>query len=221
MILNRVQRPGADGDPVWGALDTYRHYQNVVAAATLHTRTMTTEVCETLGLAIVPREVTPGLRPVMEIAGVPEDLINWSASRLQGIEDAPEVLTDQYVKDHGHLPGERGRHALGWWAAQETGPRRRIRSRSYSCSRGGGPPRSSASASSSSAVPIVGTPYLSNGCCPLRPPRHRRSVRPPLPGSTTPAISCPEETTHSVCPGPRRRHGHLPGLVLLFSAARR
>ncbi|MEV8297841.1 MobF family relaxase [Streptomyces rochei] len=122
LILNRVQRPGADGKPVWGALDTYRLYQNVVAAGTLYTLAMTTEVCETLGLATVPREVTPGLRPVMEIAGVSEDLINWSASRRQRIEDALEVLTDQYVKDHGHLPSERGRHQLGWWAAQETRP---------------------------------------------------------------------------------------------------
>ncbi len=122
LILNRVQRLGADGEPVWGALDTYRLYQNVVAAGTLYTLAMTTEVCETLGLATVPREVTPGLRPVMEIAGVSEDLINWSASRRQRIEDALEVLTDQYVKDHGHLPSERGRHQLGWWAAQETRP---------------------------------------------------------------------------------------------------
>ncbi|MFF8696777.1 MobF family relaxase [Streptomyces sp. NPDC015144] len=122
LILNRVQRLDADGEPVWGALDTYRLYQNVVAAGTLYTLAMTTEVCETLGLATVPREVTPGLRPVMEIAGVPEDLINWTGTRRQRIEDALEVLTDQYVKDHGHLPSERGRHQLGWWAAQETRP---------------------------------------------------------------------------------------------------
>ncbi|MFI0233784.1 relaxase domain-containing protein [Streptomyces sp. NPDC017086] len=121
-ITARVQRLGAGGEPVWGAVDTYRLYQNAVAAGTLYTLAMTTEVCETLGLATVPREVTPGLRPVMEIAGVPEDLIDWSASRRQRIEDALEVLTDQYVKDHGHLPSECGRHQLGWWAAQETRP---------------------------------------------------------------------------------------------------
>ncbi|MEU7051358.1 relaxase domain-containing protein [Streptomyces eurythermus] len=94
------------------SLDTYRLYQNVVAAGTLYTPAMTTEVCETLGRATVPREVTPGLRPVMEIAAVPEDLINWSASRRQRIEDPLEVLTDQYVKDHRHPPGECGRHGL-------------------------------------------------------------------------------------------------------------
>ncbi|MFF9675880.1 relaxase domain-containing protein [Streptomyces eurythermus] len=104
------------------SLDTYRLYQNVVAAGTLYTPAMTTEVCETLGRATVPREVTPGLRPVMEIAAVPEDLINWSASRRQRIKDPLEVLTDQYVKDHGHPPGECGRHGLGWWTAQETRP---------------------------------------------------------------------------------------------------
>ncbi|MET7645863.1 relaxase domain-containing protein [Streptomyces sp. NPDC005426] len=103
-------------------MDTYRLYQNVVAAGTLYTLAMTTEVCETLGLATVPREVPPGWRPVTEIAGLPEDFINWSASRRHRIEDTLDVLTDQYVKDHGHLPSERGRHGLGRWAAQETRP---------------------------------------------------------------------------------------------------
>ncbi|KOG54430.1 hypothetical protein ADK76_23495 [Streptomyces griseoflavus] len=36
LILNRVQRVGADGGPVWGALDIYRLYQSVVAAGTLN-----------------------------------------------------------------------------------------------------------------------------------------------------------------------------------------
>ncbi len=31
-----------------------------------------------------------------------------------------ERLTDEYVQKHKRLPGERGRHGLGWWAAQET-----------------------------------------------------------------------------------------------------
>ncbi|MFE2045311.1 MobF family relaxase [Streptomyces sp. NPDC059477] len=125
LVLNRVQRPGADGEPVWGALDTYRLYQNVVAAGTLYTLTMTTEVCETLGLATVPREVTPGLRSVMEIAGVDAEIIDWSSTRRQRIEDALEVLTDQYVKDHGRLPGEKARHGLGWQAAQDTRPQKK------------------------------------------------------------------------------------------------
>ncbi|MEU1676821.1 MobF family relaxase [Streptomyces roseifaciens] len=116
LILNRAQRP----DGSWYALDTRRLLQHVVAAGTLYTLTMTTEVCEELGLATVPREVTPGLRPVMEIAGVGQELIDWSATRREQIEQALEGITDRYVRDHGRLPGERARHGLGWWAAQGT-----------------------------------------------------------------------------------------------------
>jgi conjugative relaxase-like TrwC/TraI family protein len=125
LILNRVQRRSADGDPVWGALDTVRLYQHVVAAGTLYTLAMTTEVCEELGLATVPREVTPGLRPVMEIAGVDSELIDWSSTRRQRIEDVLEGLTYKYAHKHGRLPGERARQGLAWWAAQETRPEKK------------------------------------------------------------------------------------------------
>ncbi|MFC8765080.1 MobF family relaxase [Streptomyces sp. NPDC057193] len=118
LILNRGQRP----DGAWYALDTRRLLRNVVAAGTLYTLTMTTEVCEELGLATVPREVTPGLRPVMEIAGVDQELIDWSSTRRQRIEQALEGITAQYVQDQGRLPDERARHSLGWWAAQDTRP---------------------------------------------------------------------------------------------------
>ncbi|MEU2026703.1 relaxase domain-containing protein [Streptomyces sp. NPDC016469] len=106
----------------WGNLSADTLLSHIVAADTLYLLHFMEEVSTRLGWAWAPREVTPGRRPVMEIAGVPEDLINWSASRRRRIEDALEVLTDRYVKDHGHLPGERGRHQLGWWAAQETRP---------------------------------------------------------------------------------------------------
>jgi conjugative relaxase-like TrwC/TraI family protein len=118
LIANRAQRP----DGSWYALDTARLYKNIVAADTLYTLTMTTEVCEELGLATVPREVTPGLRPVMEIAGVDQELIDWSSTRRRRIEDVLEGITDDDVKKHGRLPGERARHGLAWWAAQETRP---------------------------------------------------------------------------------------------------
>ncbi|MFF9431920.1 MobF family relaxase [Streptomyces sp. NPDC014746] len=118
LILNRAQRP----DGSWYALDTRRLLRNVVAAGTLYTLAMTTEVCEELGLATVPREVTPGLRPVMEIAGVDQELIDWSSTRRRRIEEALEGITAQYVEDHGRLPDERARHGLGWWAAQDTRP---------------------------------------------------------------------------------------------------
>ncbi|WP_233447231.1 relaxase domain-containing protein [Streptomyces albireticuli] len=77
-------------------------------------------MCEKLGPATVPREATPGLRPVMEIADVDSELIDWSATRREQIEKALEGITDQSVREHGRLPGERVRRGLGWWAAQDT-----------------------------------------------------------------------------------------------------
>ncbi|MEV7683196.1 MobF family relaxase [Streptomyces sp. NPDC088341] len=125
LVLNRVQRLDADGEPKWGALDTRRLYRHVVAAGTLYTLAMTTEVCVELGLATVPREVTPGLRPVMEIAGVDSELIGWSSTRRQRIEDVLEGLTYKYAQEHGRLPGEKARHGLGWQAAQDTRPEKK------------------------------------------------------------------------------------------------
>ncbi len=124
-LEDEVARPGDDGEPVWGALDTFRLYQHVVAAGTLYTLTMTTEVCEERGLATVPREVTPGLRPVMEIAGVDSELIDWSSTRRQRIEDALEGLTYKFAPEHGRLPCERARNGLGWQAVQDTRPEKK------------------------------------------------------------------------------------------------
>ncbi|MGW3168461.1 relaxase domain-containing protein [Streptomyces sp. NPDC001142] len=106
-------------------LNTFRLYRNVVAAGTLYTLAMTTEVCEELGLATVPREVMSGLRPVMEIAGVDSELIDWSSTRRQRIEDVLEGLTYKFAQEHGRLPGERARHGLGWQAAQDTRPEKK------------------------------------------------------------------------------------------------
>lgn len=125
LVLNRVRRRDDHGEPKWGALDTTRLYKHVVAAGTLYTLAMTTEVCEELGLATVPREVTPGLRPVMEIAGVDQVLIAWSSTRRQRIEDVLEGLTYTYAQEHGRLPGEKARHSLGWQAAQDTRPEKK------------------------------------------------------------------------------------------------
>jgi hypothetical protein len=104
LVFNRVQRRADDGEPVWSALDTVRLYRHVVAAGTLYTLAMTIEVCEELGWATVPREVTPGLRPVMEIAGVDSELIDWPSTRRQRIEDVLEGLT---YKTSFHLVSRR------------------------------------------------------------------------------------------------------------------
>jgi DNA-binding transcriptional ArsR family regulator len=61
----------------------------------------------------------------MEIAGVDQELIDWSSTRRQQIEQALEGITDQYVAKHKRLPGERARHGLAWQAAQDTRPEKK------------------------------------------------------------------------------------------------
>ncbi|MFE2601648.1 hypothetical protein ACFXCZ_35135 [Streptomyces sp. NPDC059396] len=74
---------------------------------------------------------------MMEIAGVDQELIDWSSTRRQRIGDVLEGLTYKYAEKHGRLPGERGRAGLDWWAARDTSRERSPRARWSSCARGG------------------------------------------------------------------------------------
>jgi hypothetical protein len=123
LISLKVARP----DGKFGNLDTRRLFQHVVAAGTLYSLLLAEEVTERLGLAWEPREVTEGLRPVMEIAGIPHELIAWQGTRSREIRDYYDGLADWYATEHGHPPGERASYGLARWAAEETRPPKVLR----------------------------------------------------------------------------------------------
>ncbi|MGV9248898.1 relaxase domain-containing protein [Streptomyces sp. NPDC003710] len=56
-----------------------------MAASALHNDVVMAEACEALGLASEPRTVTAGRRPVMDVAGVPHELIRWTSRRSHQI----------------------------------------------------------------------------------------------------------------------------------------
>ena len=118
VVSVKVRRP----DGTWGNLDTARIYEHIVAAGTLYTLAFTEEVSERLGVAWEPREVTPGNRPVMDIAGIPHALIGWQSTRRQQIQEETDVLVADYETRHGHLPGEKAGYALARRAADVTRP---------------------------------------------------------------------------------------------------
>ncbi|MGW9247537.1 MobF family relaxase [Streptomyces badius] len=66
-LLLSVKGQRLDGK--WGSIHTTALHENTVAASALYNELVAAEVCEELGLATKPRTVTPGRRPVMEIAG--------------------------------------------------------------------------------------------------------------------------------------------------------
>ena len=54
----KAQRPGEDGNWVWGSVHTEVLYENTVAASALYNELVMAEVCQALGLAAEPRTVT-------------------------------------------------------------------------------------------------------------------------------------------------------------------
>ncbi|MGW7409752.1 relaxase domain-containing protein [Streptomyces sp. NPDC054833] len=80
--------------------------ESAVAASALYNKVVMMEVCEALGRASEPRTVTAGRRPVMEVAGVPHELIRWTARRSEQIAACLQDLEHEYVTatdDHGNL----------------------------------------------------------------------------------------------------------------------
>ncbi|MGV9419992.1 MobF family relaxase [Streptomyces sp. NPDC003674] len=122
VVSIRARRPH---DRKWGNLSADSLMTHIVAADTLYTLYFMEEVSARLGWAWEPREVTPGRRPVMEIAGIDQPLIGWQSTRRQQIEDALPVLMATYEEKHGHAPGERASYALACQAADQTRPPKR------------------------------------------------------------------------------------------------
>ncbi|MEU5825715.1 relaxase domain-containing protein [Streptomyces sp. NPDC047803] len=119
-------------DGKWGSIHTTALNENTVAASALYNELVAAEVCETLGPATEPRIVTPGRRPVMEIAGVPHELIRWTFGRSDQIAACLTELEHEYVTavdDAGELRflpvvSERARAKLNQIAARKTRPRK-------------------------------------------------------------------------------------------------
>ncbi|MCX4784290.1 MobF family relaxase [Streptomyces sp. NBC_01264] len=130
LVSIRARRPDEKG--TWGNLSADSMLAHIVAADTLYVLTFMEEVTARLGWAWEPREVTPGRRPVMEIAGIDQRLIGWQSTRRQQIEDALPIITAEYEAEHGHAPGERAGYALACQAADRTRPPKRKELRSLS-----------------------------------------------------------------------------------------
>ncbi|WP_075694132.1 MobF family relaxase [Streptomyces acidiscabies] len=130
-LLLSVKGQRLDGK--WGSIHTLALHENTVAASALYNEIVASEVCEALGLATEPRIVTPGRRPVMEIAGVPHELIRWTARRSDQIAACLAELEHEYVTavdDDGELKflpvvSERARAKMNQIAARKTRPPKR------------------------------------------------------------------------------------------------
>ncbi|MFD3330969.1 relaxase domain-containing protein [Streptomyces sp. NPDC058701] len=94
-LLLSVKGQRLDGK--WGSTHTTALHGNTVATSALYNELVAAEVCEVLGLATEPRTDTAGRRPVMEIAGVPNELIRWISRRSDQIAACLAALEHEYV----------------------------------------------------------------------------------------------------------------------------
>jgi conjugative relaxase-like TrwC/TraI family protein len=158
LLSAKVQRP----DGKWGSAHSEVLYEHVVAASALYNELVMAEVCEALGLASEPRKVTAGRRPVMDVAGVPHELIRWASRRSDQIAACRAELEHEYVTavdDDGEprfllVVSERARAKLNRMAAKMTRPPKQkappLAQRARS-SRPASPPTSSTPSSSTPA----------------------------------------------------------------------
>ncbi|MFE5512359.1 relaxase domain-containing protein [Streptomyces sp. NPDC056529] len=104
--------------------------ENVVAASSLYNELVMAEVSEALGVASEPRTVSAGRRTVMEIGGVPYELIGWMSKRGREIDLCRQELEHEYVTavdgdgnlKSGPVVSEQARTKLNRIAARETRP---------------------------------------------------------------------------------------------------
>ncbi|MFH8642082.1 MobF family relaxase [Streptomyces goshikiensis] len=118
VVSNKVQ--GRDGK--WRALDGQLLFMQGVAASELYNQRVVEGVCERLGLRAEAREVTPGKRPVMEIAGIGLDLMEAHSGRAISIKERTAELVEEYRERHGYEPSAKALLAITQQATLDTRP---------------------------------------------------------------------------------------------------
>lgn len=133
LVSVKCRRP----DGAWGSAHTPVFFENTVAWSALFNELAMAEVCQALGLATEPRTVTQGRRPVMELAGIPHELIHWMTVRGRDIDQRRTELEREHLAiataaapeaDDGTTPcrpavvTEATRTALNRIAARQTRP---------------------------------------------------------------------------------------------------
>jgi conjugative relaxase-like TrwC/TraI family protein len=120
VVANKVK--GSDGK--WRTIDSKLLHRQGVAASEYYNQQVMDRVTERLNLTTELREVTPGKRPVVELAGIDTRLTRGFSSRSAGIKDALTKLEKDYRATHGRAPDMKARIALAQQATLDTRPQK-------------------------------------------------------------------------------------------------
>ncbi|WP_146069289.1 MobF family relaxase, partial [Cryobacterium sp. Y11] len=118
VVANKVT--GVDGK--WRTIDSKLLHRQGVAASEFYNQRVMDNVTDALGLTTELREVAPGKRPVVEIAGIDERLTAQFSTRSADIKKAVRKLEKDYRDTHGRSPDAAARIKLADQATLETRP---------------------------------------------------------------------------------------------------
>ena len=118
VVANKVK--GVDGK--WRTIDSKLLHRQGVAASEFYNQRVMDNVTDALGLTTELREVTPGKRPVVEIAGIDDRLTGQFSTRSADIKKAVRKLERDYRDAHGRSPDAAARIKLADQATLETRP---------------------------------------------------------------------------------------------------
>lgn len=108
-VSNKVQGP----DGKWRSLDGRVLFAAAVSVSERYNTRIEDELRTRLGVEFAARAPrTDGRRPVREIVGMPEELLDVFSKRRLGIEQQYQDLLRDYRSRHGHEPTSASRHAL-------------------------------------------------------------------------------------------------------------
>lgn len=120
-VSGKVRATGADGIPRWLALDGRPIFKSMVAASEVYNTRFQGYMIEGLPIGYAERKSeVRGKRPVREIVGIPDSLIDLMSSRRAAIQHRYYELAKQFQRDHGREPTTPEAIALSQRATLET-----------------------------------------------------------------------------------------------------
>ncbi|WP_278315036.1 MobF family relaxase [Lolliginicoccus levis] len=109
---------GSDGR--WSALDGATLHRHAVAASQRYNAAVADNLRRALGVGFVERGMGPGRQPVLEVAGISDELREGFSSRTAAVRARRDELAAAYRAEHGYSPDARALYRLAQQATLDT-----------------------------------------------------------------------------------------------------
>jgi len=113
-----IKVEGVDG--VWRSIDTKAAHRHAVACSQRYNALIMDLAHRELGVELTTRDMGPNKQPVIEVAGVGQQLIDLFSSRRSEIEVRQEQLVRQYRDKYGRMPSDKVAYQLFQQATLDT-----------------------------------------------------------------------------------------------------